>query len=107
VGQIDATATHLSGLGIKRGNRVALVLRDGPKTVTAFLGIASAAICAPLNPAYSPWEFENHLSDLKAARLIVEAGNDLPAVTVARSLGMGVVELAYDLEAAAGVFSLP
>ena len=67
----------LNELGIGRGDRVAIVLTNGPEMAIAFLSVASAAASAPLNPAYRPDEFEFYLTDLKARALIVEAGSDI------------------------------
>ena len=38
----------LSGFGLGRQERVALVLPSGPEMATAFLGVACSAVCAPL-----------------------------------------------------------
>ena len=54
--------------------RVAIVLPNGPEMAVAFVGVAAAAICAPLNPAYSRSEFEFYLADLNPKALIVQSG---------------------------------
>jgi acyl-CoA synthetase (AMP-forming)/AMP-acid ligase II len=73
---------------------------------TAFLGIASAATCAPLNPAYRPEEFEFYLADLGADALVVPGGAGSPAREVAHKLGVPVIELTPAAGAEAGVFAL-
>ncbi len=40
-----------------RGDRVAIVLPNGPEMATAFVTIAQAATTAPLNPAYAKEEY--------------------------------------------------
>jgi acyl-CoA synthetase (AMP-forming)/AMP-acid ligase II/aryl carrier-like protein len=107
VDHLDASAACLAATGVKRGERVALVLPDGPEMAVAFLAVASLATCAPLNPAYSSREFEFYLSDLKAKLLIVREGSESPAVAVARSLGIRVIMLRPQPDAPTGVFSLP
>ena len=52
------TAARLNRLGIGRGDRVAIVLPNGPEMATAFLAVAAAATTAPLNPAYREDEFD-------------------------------------------------
>jgi acyl-CoA synthetase (AMP-forming)/AMP-acid ligase II len=37
---------RLGGLSIGRGDRVALLVPNGPEAATAFLGVAAAAVCA-------------------------------------------------------------
>jgi acyl-CoA synthetase (AMP-forming)/AMP-acid ligase II len=102
--QIEATVAALNRLGVGRGDRVAIVLPNGPEMATAFLSVAAGATAAPLNPSYRAEEFEFYLSDLKAKALIVEAGATGPAVEVARRLGVALVELRADAEA--GAFTL-
>ena len=90
---IDRTVRSLNELGIGRGDRVAIVLPNGPEMATAFLCVASAATSAPLNPAYKQDEFEFYLEDLKAKALIVEAGSESPALRAAEKLGVAVITL--------------
>ena len=61
----------LHGIGIGCGDRVAIVLPNGPEMATAFFTIAHAATTAPLNPAYREEEYEFYLEDLKAKALVV------------------------------------
>jgi len=113
-GQIEATVATLNRLGVGRGDRVAIVLPNGPEMASAFLSVAAGATAAPLNPTYRAEEFEFYLADLKAKALIVEAGASGPAVEVARKLGVAIVELrpgaqagAFMLEGAAGAAARP
>src|SRR5690348_11236199 len=59
----------LASQGIGRGDRVRIVLDDGPGMAAAFVSIASGATAAPLNPSYRAEEFEFCLSDLGAKLL--------------------------------------
>lgn len=63
--QVAHVVDALNDLGIGRGDRVALVMADGPKTAVTFLGTSACATCAPLNPAYRVGEFESLFSDLR------------------------------------------
>jgi acyl-CoA synthetase (AMP-forming)/AMP-acid ligase II len=100
------TVAALNATGIGRGDRVAIVLNNGPEMATAFIAVAAGAASAPLNPAYRADEFEFYLSDLNARGLIVEAGSTSPAVEVARKLGVRVIELHPQRERGAGAFTL-
>ena len=102
--QVRDTIATLNGLGIQRGDRVAIVLPNGPEMAAAFIAVASGATACPLNPAYRADEFEFYLNDLEARALIVAAGSDSAAVAVAERLGVAVIELSAD--AAAGRFTL-
>ncbi|MGH8717332.1 MAG: AMP-binding protein [Burkholderiales bacterium] len=103
---IDSVKVALSEFGLGRDDRVALVLPNGPEMAAAFLGVASRAVCAPLNPSYCAEEFDFYLSDLGVKALIVEVGSDSTACAVARSRGVDVIELAPAGNAPAGIFSL-
>ncbi|TNE33818.1 MAG: AMP-dependent synthetase [Alphaproteobacteria bacterium] len=100
------TVKSLNELGIGRGDRVAIVLPNGPEMASAFVAVACGATTAPLNPAYKPEEFEFYLEDLKAKALLVEAGSESPAVAVAKKLGVVVIELVTDEKSPAGSFTL-
>jgi oxalate---CoA ligase len=101
---IHRTQRSLNELGIGRGDRVAIVLPNGPEMATAFLGVASATASAPLNPAYRQDEFEFYLEDLNAKALIIEAGSESPAIDAAERLGVALITLAP--EGPAGAFRL-
>ncbi|MFL5345131.1 MAG: acyl--CoA ligase [Hyalangium sp.] len=101
-----STVSALNALGLGRGDRVALVLPNGPEMATAFLSIACGATTAPLNPAYQAQEFEFYLSDLKARALVIQEGMESPARAVASARGIPIVELVLDTHGPAGSFTL-
>ena len=103
---VDDAVLSLNRLGVGRGDRVAIVLPNGPEMATAFLSVAAAAASAPLNPAYRHDEFEFYLSDLKAKALIVEAGSASPALQAAEKLGVALITLTPEPQAGAGAFRL-
>ena len=98
------TIASLNAIGIGRGDRVAIVLPNGPEMAASFVAIAGGATTAPLNPAYKDEEFEFYLLDLKAKALVVQQGAETPARGVAQRLGVPVLELVPGT--AAGAFTL-
>ena len=86
---------QLHEIGIGRGDRVAIVLPNGPEMATAFFSIAQAATTAPLNPAYREEEYEFYLDDLKAKALVVSADYDGPAISAAQKVNIAVLRLSY------------
>ncbi|MGG5809012.1 acyl--CoA ligase [Falsiroseomonas sp. CW058] len=100
------TVAALNGRGIGRGDRVAIVLPNGPEMAAVFVAAACAATTAPLNPAYRQEEFEFYIEDLKAKALLVAKGWDTPARAAAAKLGVAVIEVAPDAAAGAGAFTL-
>ncbi len=89
----DRTVAKLNAMGIGRGDRVAMVLPNGPEMAALFVTVACCATTAPLNPAYKADEFDFYLSDLNAKCLVVMQGMDTPARAVAAAKGIAVVEL--------------
>ena len=96
----------LNHAGISRGDRVAVVLPNGPEMAACLLAVAMGASCTPLNPDYRRGEFEFYLSDLAPRALIVQQDADLPAIAVAESLGIRVIRLRPSTADAAGIFTL-
>jgi len=104
--QVAETAAALNAVGIGAGDRVAIVLPNGPDMATAFLSVASAAASAPLNPGYRADELEFYLTDLRAKVVIVEQGSPSPVVDVAKRLAIPVARLQPQPERGAGRFAL-
>ena len=103
---VDRTVATLNAMGIGRGERVAIVLPNGPEMASAFVSIASGATTAPLNPGYKRKEYDFYLEDLGAKALVVEAESESEAIDSARALGIGIIELRVPDGAPAGVFDL-
>jgi acyl-CoA synthetase (AMP-forming)/AMP-acid ligase II len=98
------TVAALNGKGIGRGDRVAIVLPNGPEMASVFVTVACAATTAPLNPSYREDEFSFYIDDLKAKALIVAKGVETPARAAAQKLGVTILEVVPG--AAAGDFTL-
>ena len=103
---VAATVASLNAFGVGRNDRVAIVLPNGPEMAAAFLGIASGATSAHLNPAYRTDEFEFYMSDLRASALVVEVGSSSPAIAAANKLKIPILTLAPEPTRGAGAFAL-
>jgi acyl-CoA synthetase (AMP-forming)/AMP-acid ligase II/aryl carrier-like protein len=103
---IRRTCNDLEKHGIERTDRIAVVLPNGPEMAVIFLGVASIAVFAPLNPAYRRREFEFYFNNLEAKALITLAGEDSEAVPVALDRGIPVIRLHPDTTAPAGTLRL-
>ena len=72
--RIEALALRLAALGVRRGDRVAFALPNGPDLVLLLLAsTALGAAAAPLNPAYTESEFGFFLTDIDPRLLLVPA----------------------------------
>ncbi len=65
-------ANALIGMGVRPGDRVALLLPNCPQFVAAYFGAWKAgAVVTPVNPLYAPGEIAHHLNDAGAETLVV------------------------------------
>ena len=72
--RVEALAGRLAAAGVRRGDRVALSLPNGPEYIMLFFAItALGAAAAPLNPAYTEAEFTFYLTDI-APRFLLTSG---------------------------------
>ncbi|MFD7786262.1 class I adenylate-forming enzyme family protein [Streptomyces nojiriensis] len=71
----DSVAGHLAARGIRRGDRVAVMLQNTPHFVLAVLAAWKAgAVVVPLNPMYKSGEIGHILRDSGAAALVCDGG---------------------------------
>ncbi|MFT4122456.1 MAG: long-chain-fatty-acid--CoA ligase [Microbacteriaceae bacterium] len=62
--QIDRVAAALAGLGVRRGDRVAIVLPNAPQHIVAFYAaLRLGAIVVEHNPLYTPSELRHQFED--------------------------------------------
>ncbi|MCX4773584.1 AMP-binding protein [Streptomyces sp. NBC_01260] len=67
----DSVAGHLAARGLRRGDRVAIMLQNSPQFVLALLGAWKAgATVVPLNPMYKSGEVGHVLKDAEVTALI-------------------------------------
>jgi acyl-CoA synthetase (AMP-forming)/AMP-acid ligase II/acyl carrier protein len=103
---VDDAGSALRASGMLPQHRVAVVLPNGPEFAACLLGVASHAVCVPLNPAYRADEFDFYFSELRVDGLIVELGSSSPAVAIANACGIPIIELVPQVNLEAGVFFL-
>ena len=63
-------AATLNGYGLGRGDRIAIVMGNGPEMVVTFFAAAMCGTAAPLNPKYKQDEFAFYYEDTQAKALI-------------------------------------
>jgi acyl-CoA synthetase (AMP-forming)/AMP-acid ligase II len=73
--EVDRLAGELRALGLGPGDRIAIVLPNGPEIVYALLAAMTVGCAAPLNPKYREEEFRFYLEDLDAAALLAFEGS--------------------------------
>ena len=95
---------HLRLCGIVRTDRVAVLLPSSPELATAFLAIASSAICVPLPPALTIAEAARRLTDTHAKALVTTAGQNAEIPALAKRLGLTIINLTISTASPAGWF---
>jgi len=94
--EVAELAGRVAAVGVERGDRVALVVPDGPRFVRALLAVTSlGAAAAPLNPSYASEEFRFYLEDLSPRLVLTEVG-EAGAARRAAAEGLRFVELDGD-----------
>ena len=84
--RVETLAQRLAGAGVRRGDRVALALPNGPDFVLLLLAVtALGAAAAPLNPAYTQAEFGFFLTDIAPRLLLIPASRRGRPATAAAS----------------------
>lgn len=103
---IQSVQEALNGFGVGRNDRVAIVLPNSPEMAASFVAVACSATTAPLNPAYGREEFDFYLDDLSAKALIVQEGDETPAIEAAQAANVPILRLVPDESGPVGSFSL-
>ena len=90
--RVEALARRLASLGVRRGDRVALALPNGPDIVLLLLAItALGAAAAPLNPAYTETEFGFYLDDIVPRLMLIPSSGVAAASAAADAAGTTLV----------------
>ena len=72
--EVHRLGARLRAGGLGRGDRIAIVVPNGPEMALAFLAAATTGCAAPLNPKYRTSELRFYLDDLGARALITRPG---------------------------------
>jgi acyl-CoA synthetase (AMP-forming)/AMP-acid ligase II len=88
---VERLARQLVGVGLLPGERLAMVIPNGPEFVVAFLAaIRCGAATAPLNPKYTAHEFTDYLADIRP-RAVLYLDEPVSAAHEA-AVGLGIEE---------------
>ena len=91
---LDRAAGRLAALGVRAGDRVALVAATGPALVVAFLAVAArGAAAAPLNPALGVAEMTAELDDLRATRVLHDGSETAASAAAAANVAASAMQL--------------
>ncbi|MEH2504040.1 acyl-CoA synthetase (AMP-forming)/AMP-acid ligase II/aryl carrier-like protein [Bradyrhizobium sp. AZCC 1578] len=105
-GRTNEMVRGLRSLGVRRSDRVAVVLPDGPETVVAIIAVAASAVCVPLNPAFTADELHRYFADLRIAALLTRGDIGSASRGVAHALGIPVIDLSRGMDKGPGGLGL-
>ena len=92
--RIEVLAGCLAARGVRRGDRVAFALPNGPEVIQLQLAIiALGAAAAPLNPAYTHAEFSFYLGDIGPRLVAVPAAGIAAAESAAGEAHLAVLTI--------------
>lgn len=103
VEQANYVGAAFNKIKVKKKDRVAVILPNGPLMASTFLSVASFATCAPLNPAFGRDDLEFYLDDLNAAAVIINVDSDSPVREVAAEKRIPLLEVEPQ-ESSVGLF---
>jgi acyl-CoA synthetase (AMP-forming)/AMP-acid ligase II len=90
--RIEALAACLAGAGVRRGDRVALAMPNGPDLLMLLLAVTTlGAAAAPVNPAFTESEFELFLSSVSPKFFLIPDGRLAAAVDAAQATSTAVL----------------
>ena len=93
--QVERFAAYLQQLGVKRGDRVVLMMQNAPQLVVAHLGILRAdAVVVPVNPMNRAHELGHYITDPQA-KVAVVADDLAPYLAEANGHLSADVQLAH------------
>jgi acyl-CoA synthetase (AMP-forming)/AMP-acid ligase II len=93
--RVATLALLLAGAGVRRGDRVALAVPNGPDCIELLLAIMLlGAAAAPLNPGYTEPEFGFYLGDIQPRLIITRAGQPRAALSAADAAEIAVIAVA-------------
>src|SRR5258708_16991857 len=95
--RVAILAGSLAAAGVRRGDRVALTLPNGPDMVLLLLAItALGAAAAPLNPAYTRSEYVFYVTDIAPRVFVLPASRPAAASSAADECSMPVLTARAD-----------
>src|SRR5215470_13050699 len=102
----ESRVDDLIRLGVRRSDRLAIVLPQGPRMVTTFLVAATSAVAVPLNPSLDQSAFASAFSKIRPRALMLQRDVDSPARVAAERLGLPIIELLPAPDGVVGTFTL-
>ena len=90
---IEAIISFLNGHGLGRNDRIGVVIPEGLDMAVVFLGITACATFVPFMRHNTAEEFEFLMQEIGIKALVVDAGADTSALSVAAKKAIPIIEV--------------
>ncbi|ODM77900.1 hypothetical protein A6X20_28510 [Bradyrhizobium elkanii] len=104
--QANEVVFGLRNVDVRRTDRVAIVLPDGPEAAVAAITVAAGAVCVPLNPGFTCDEYQRYFDELQLAALLTHADLNSASRRAAQIQGVPVIDVSIRPNEGAGAFSV-
>lgn len=104
--QLREAGTALNEGGVGQGDRVALLMSNGPEAASAFLAVSCFATAVPVNPVFGADELRGLLRDMRIGALLADLSHDPLAQALAAEFDAALFTLKVAPDSAAGCFTL-
>lgn len=91
--EVLRVANALRQRGVRQSDAVLVSLPNGPAMLTAILGTMSAALCAPMNPAYTLGELERLAEDIGAVAVVTSTDSPTASAELAQRRDLELVHV--------------
>lgn len=104
--QLQHAIDRLLWAGIRRQDRVFIVLGNGPELAVALMAVSSCAIGVPLNTGCTNGDLQRLVSELSPSAMIVDGNAAGTARSVAVNNDIALIEVFREPSSPAGIFDL-
>lgn len=104
--QANEVVFGLRNIGVRRTDRVAVVLSDGPEAAVAAITVAAGAVCVPLNPGFTCDEYQRYFGELHLAALLTHGDLNSASRRAAHIQGVPVIDVSMRPNEVAGAFTV-
>ena len=104
--QLEHVSGQLAASGLKSGDRIAVVMDNGPELATALLSVMLFSTMVPLNPAFSEAELSYYLENLRVRAVLCDSSSMRVMRTICNRMQIPCLVMVVEEGSPAGIFRL-
>jgi len=104
--QLELVAGQLAASGLKSGDRIAVMMDNGPELATALLSVMLFSTMVPLNPAFSEAELSYYLENLRVRAVLCDCSSMRVLRTICNRMQILCLGMVVEDGSPAGIFRL-